>query len=167
MAPNEEKRMENCEETTDIPPNESDSSTGTQKRSIQEIGNDEKEKLLAYKKQLLVYKSRKEIIQKYGYSEFAIWFQEESFFNYWQVHGFGGVPLYQINLAKRRKLRGEKFKKEPSLSKLGLIDNEINNKEDKNRIKNTTALKKLAELMQKGNLTVEVRPEGSKPLYAR
>ena len=112
MAPNEEKRIENSEETTDIP-NESDSSTGTQKRSIQEIGNDEKEKLLAYKKQLLVYKSRKEIIQKYGYSEFAIWFQEESFFNYWQVHGFGGVPLYEINLAKRRKLRGEKFKKKP------------------------------------------------------
>ena len=112
MAPNEEKRMENCEETTDIP-NESESCSGTQKRSIQEIGNDEKEKLLAYKKQLLVYKSRKEIIQKYGYSEFAIWFQEESFFNYWQVHGFGGVPLYEINLAKRRKLRGEKFKKKP------------------------------------------------------
>ena len=32
-----------------------------------------------------VYKSRREIILKYGYSDFAIWFQEESFFNYWQV----------------------------------------------------------------------------------
>ena len=144
--------------TTDIP-NESESSSGTQKRCIQEISHDEKEKLLATS----VYKSRKEIIQKYGYSQFAIWFQEESFFNYWQVHGFGGVPLYEINLAKRRKLRGEKFKKEPSLSKLGLINDETNNKEDKN----TTALKKLAELMQKGNLTVEVRSDGSKPLFAR
>ena len=160
MAPSEEKTMENSEETTDIP-NESESCSGTQKRCIQEIGHDEKEKLLAIKKQLLVFKSRKEIIQKYGYSQFADWFQEESFFNYWQVHGFGGVPLYEINLAKRRKLRGEKFKKEPSLSKLGLIDNETINKEGKN----TTALKKLAELMQKGNLTVEVIPEGSKPLY--
>ena len=94
--------------TTDIP-NESESSSGTQKRCIQEISHDEKEKLLATS----VYKSRKEIIQKYGYSQFAIWFQEESFFNYWQVHGFGGVPLYEINLAKRRKLRGEKFKKKP------------------------------------------------------
>ena len=112
MAPNEETRMENSKETTDIP-KESESCSGTQKRCIQEIGHDEKEKLLAMKKQLLVYKSRKEIIQKYGYSQFADWFQEESFFNYWQVHGFGGVPLYEINLAKRRKLRGEKFKKEP------------------------------------------------------
>ena len=73
------------------------------------MSHNEKEKLLATS----VYKSRKEIIQKYGYSEFAIWFQEESFFNYWQVHGFGGVPLYEINLAKRRKLRGEKLKKKP------------------------------------------------------
>ena len=157
MAPNEEKRMEKCEETTDIL-NVSESSSGTQKKCIQEISHDEKEKLLATS----VYKSRKEIIQKYGYSQFAIWFQEESFFNYWQVQGFGGVPLYEINLAKRRKLRGEKFKKEPSLSKLGLIDDETNIEEDEN----TTALKKLAELMQKGNLTVEVRPEGSKSLYA-
>ena len=108
MAPNEEKRMENSEETTDFP-NESESCSGTQKRCIQEISHDEKEKLLATS----AYKSRKEIIQKYGYSQFAIWFQEESFFNYWQVNGFGGVPLYEINLAKRRKLRGEKFKKEP------------------------------------------------------
>ena len=123
------------------------------------MSHNEKEKLLATS----VYKSRKEIIQKYGYSEFAIWFQEESFFNYWQVHGFGGVPLYEINLAKRRKLRGEKFKKEPSQSKLGLIDDESKNEENKN----TTALKKLAELMQKGNLTVEIRPDGSKPLFAR
>ena len=106
MAPNEEKRMEKCKETTDIL-NESESSSGTQKRCIQEISHDEKEKLLATS----VYKSRKEIIQKYGYSQFAIWFQEESFFNYWQVHGFGGVPLYQINLEKRWKLRGEKFKR--------------------------------------------------------
>ena len=92
-------------------------------KMVQEISHDEKETLLATS----VYKSRKEIIQKYGYSQFAIWFQEESFFNYWQVHGFGGVPLYEINLAKRRKLRGEKFKKKPSLSKLGLIDDETNN----------------------------------------
>ena len=55
-----------------------------------------------------VYKSRQEIIQKYGYTEYANWFQEESFFNYWQVHCNGrGVPLYEINLAKRQKLRGE------------------------------------------------------------
>ena len=121
MAPNEEKRMEKCKETTDIL-NESESSSGAQKGCIQEISHDEKETLLATS----VYKSRKEIIQKYGYSQFAIWFQEESFFNYWQVQGFGGVPLYEINLAKRRKLRGEKFKKEPSLSKLGLIDDETN-----------------------------------------
>ena len=106
MAPNEEKRMENSEETTDFP-NESESCSGTQKRCIQEISHDEKEKLLATS----VYKSRKEIIQKYGYSQFAIWFQEESFFNYWQAHGFGGVPLYEINLSKRWKLRREKFKR--------------------------------------------------------
>ena len=97
MAPNEEKRIENCEETTDI----------LNERCIQEISHDEKEKLLATS----VYKSRKEIIQKYGYSQFAIWFQEESFFNYWQAHGFGGVPLYEINLSKRWKLRREKFKR--------------------------------------------------------
>ena len=97
MAPNEEKRIENCEETTDI----------LNERCIQEISHDEKEKLLA----TFVYKSRKEIIQKYGYSQFAIWFQEESFFNYWQAHGFGGVPLYAINLSKRWKLRREKFKR--------------------------------------------------------
>ena len=45
MAPNEEKGMENCEETTEIL-NESESSCGTQKRCIQEISHDEKEKLL-------------------------------------------------------------------------------------------------------------------------
>ena len=60
------------------------------------------------KAQNSVYKSRQEIIQKYGYSDYAIWFQEESFFNYWQVHCNGrGVPLYEINLAKRQKMRGE------------------------------------------------------------
>ena len=59
------------------------------------------------------YKARQEIIQKYGYSDFAIWFQEESFFNYWQVHCNGsGVPLYDINLAKRRKLRRKRRKSE-------------------------------------------------------
>jgi len=54
------------------------------------------------------------VCSKYGYSDFAIWFQEESFFNYWQVHCNGrGVPLYEINLAKRRKLRGESKNQTP------------------------------------------------------
>ena len=89
MAPNEEKRIENCEETTDI----------LNERCIQEISHDEKEKLLA----TFVYKSRKEIIQKYGYSQFAIWFQEESFFNYWTRNG---LPwMVRISSDRRKALR--------------------------------------------------------------
>ena len=124
------------------------------------------------------YKTRKEIIQKYGYSDYSIWFQEESFFNYWQVNGFGGVPLYEINLAKRRKLRGNKFKKD-TFEKIDDIEyieeinvkdileenyndkdvlDEIDNEKDiiEETDDNRSAMKRLANLMQRGNLTVEI-----------
>ena len=78
--------------------------------TISQSESDWVEKLL----ETSVYKTRKEIIQKYGYSHiFDIWFQEESFFSYWQVHFNGcGVPLYKIKLEKSRKMRVKKFKKE-------------------------------------------------------
>ena len=42
------------------------------------------------------YEKRKQLIYKYGYSHFSVWFQEDKFFNYWQLNGLLGVPLYRI-----------------------------------------------------------------------
>ena len=101
-------KSDNCEKNNNTPKkseNNNENHSNPKKRRFLEITDNEKEKLLA----TTDYKVRQEIIQKYGYSDFAIWFQEESFFNHWQVHCNGsGVPLYEINLAKRRKLREEK-----------------------------------------------------------
>ena len=50
------------------------------------------------------YLERREIILKYGYlPEFAMWFQEESFYNYWNLNG---LPFMgPISSDRRRALR--------------------------------------------------------------
>ena len=43
---------------------------------------------------------RKELIYKHGWQHFRVWFEEQRFFNHWQLNQLGaGVPLHRIKKA--------------------------------------------------------------------